>query len=384
MKTNRLLFVVAAGGLLMTACSKRESRMLTIVREDGTCSREISYHVSEQGLMTKRDEPLKNENFNLPADWERSWSVVGEDSVRHPAPMTQSQIDSLKRTYPNESIRYRVMLHARRQFDSVGEMSDSLTQAIQMLFKAESRLEKRFKWFYTYYTFQETFSCPDPSRYFPVPMDEFLGADSAAYWFTGQPNMALGLSGAEQKELLDRIEPKVSLWLSTNFLAYIYRTIGEDYYDDVQNPPVSRERFLALQDSFLSMPAIRHPENVNLLNTGQEVSALLRDFYHSDAYTPILEDSTFLEGSIVNRHNGYMLLTMIDFDYDLVMPGKVLDIGIGTVRGDVISYRLTGERLIPGAYTIAATSRVTNVWAFVVMLIILLLAVASFVFGKAR
>ena len=44
MKTNRILFILAAMMLLMTSCSNRDERMLTIINEDGSCSREISFH----------------------------------------------------------------------------------------------------------------------------------------------------------------------------------------------------------------------------------------------------------------------------------------------------------------------------------------------------
>ena len=44
MKTNRFLVIVTAAALLMTSCSNENERMLTIVNEDGTCSREMTFH----------------------------------------------------------------------------------------------------------------------------------------------------------------------------------------------------------------------------------------------------------------------------------------------------------------------------------------------------
>ena len=43
---------------------------------------------------------------------------------------------------------------------------------------------------------------------------------------------------------------------------------------------------------------------------------------------------------------------------------------------------LTGERLIPQDYVITATSRVTNVWAFVVTFFVIAIAVGSFFYRK--
>jgi hypothetical protein len=64
------------------------------------------------------------------------------------------------------------------------------------------------------------------------------------------------------------------------------------------------------------------------------------------------------------------------------MPGKVRDAGMGLYDGEVIHYKLTGDRLIPGSYTITATSRVTNIWAFVVTLLVIAIAVGSFFYRK--
>ena len=66
--------------------------------------------------------------------------------------------------------------------------------------KASSQLEKHFKWFYTDYTFTETFANED-STLFPIPLSQFLSADTASFWFTGQPNLTRSLSGAEMKEI---------------------------------------------------------------------------------------------------------------------------------------------------------------------------------------
>jgi hypothetical protein len=55
----------------------------------------------------------------------------------------------------------------------------------------------------------------------------------------------------------------------------------------------------------------------------------------------------------------------------------VVDAGTGVCRNGTIFYPLTGERLIPQDYTITATSRVINIWAFIVTLLIVVLAIGS-------
>ena len=62
--------------------------------------------------------------------------------------------------------------------------------------------------------------------------------------------------------------------------------------------------------------------------------------------------------------------------------GPVVDAGTGVCRDGIIYYAFTGERLIPHDYVITATSRVTNVWAFIVTLLIILLAIGSFFYRR--
>ena len=107
---------------------------------------------------------------------------------------------------------------------------------------------------------------------------------------------------------------------------------------------------------------------------------VINDYFKSDAITSAI----CLYDSIDTHYTKHGHIMELFLDYDLVMPGKVTDAGMGLYDGEVIHYRLTGERLIPGPYTITATSRVTNIWAFIVTFLIVLLAVGSFFYHPLR
>ena len=209
MKTNRFYIIAAVLVLLITSCDN-ESNMLTIINEDGTCSREMSFH-----------------------------------------PMTEAQWDSLRKVFPKQDVRSHVLMHTKRDFSSVSEMSDSLTKVVNHLFKATASLDKHFKWFYTDYVYTETYAINDMQQLFTIPLDKFVSADTASYWFTGQPNLAEDLTGSEQKELLDGIESKISKWMNANTFDYIYTYIANVFWKDIKNPPVSKEEFLVNKNSII-------------------------------------------------------------------------------------------------------------------------------------
>lgn len=348
--------------------------MLTVINADGTCSREYTFHSTQQWLGIPPEEDYDS---IVDKTWERSWSVLGADSVRYPVPLTEAQLDSMQALDLNKPLGNMLMVHAKKDYNSVEEMSAEIYRAERShLIKAEgikasSKLEKRFKWFYTDYTFTETFAYED-STLFPIPLSQFLSADTASYWFTGQPDLTRGYSGAEQKEMLDRIEKKVSQWSNANWFYEICNVIIANY-DKIQNPPVSKERFASIRDSLVMLPCVINADEEGFVAEG--VHSQFEKLFQSDAYTQFLQS---YEGGL----GEYKPLLSFGTGYDLVMPGRVQDAGMGQYDGEVIHYRLGGERMIPGDYTITATSRVTNVWAFIVTILVVVLAVGSFFYRR--
>ena len=374
MKTNIIIIAAMMLVLIMASCKNKDDRMLTVINADGTCSREYTFHSTQQWLGIPPEEDYDS---IVDKTWERSWSVLGADSVRYPVPLTEALLDSMQAQDLSKPLGNMLMVHVKKDYKSVEEMSAQIYRVEQSHLakvegiKASSQLEKHFKWFYTDYTFTETFANED-STLFPIPLSQFLSADTASFWFTGQPNLTRSLSGAEMKEMLDGIEKKVSQWGNANWFAEICKVIS-DHYDKVKNPPVSKERFISICDSLVMLPCVLDPKDSESVEEG--VFDLLHDVFQSDVYTEFLRS---YEGGL-GQYGG---LLSFGNNYDLVMPGRVLDAGMGEYDGEVIHYRLGGERMIPGDYTITATSRVTNVWAFIVTILVVLLAIGSFFYRR--
>ena len=377
MKTNRFYIIAAALVLLITSCND-DSSMLTIINEDGTCSREMSFHPNPQAVMATVDQSIDNDGLHFKSDWERTWSVMG-DSTRHACPMTEAQWDSLRKVFPNSDVGSHILMHAKRHFGSVAEMSDSLTKVVNHLFKATASLDKHFKWFYTDYVYTETYTLTDMQQLFPIPLDRFVSADTASYWFTGQPNLAEDLTGSEQKELLDGIESQISKWMNANTFDYIYTYIVKRFWKDIKNPPVGRGQFLANKDSLLMSPAVA---NMKIFDEPEQVAKILKDYYHTDAFEPLFSEDRHWDRILDHQYMSLKYLMWMKPQLNLVMPGRVIDSGMGKVDGNVISYRFSGERLLPHDYVISASSRVTHVWAYVITILVIIIAIGSFFYRK--
>lgn len=377
MKTSRFYIIAAVLVLLITSCND-DASMLTIINEDGTCSREMSFHPHPKDVMAPVNEPVENDGLHFGSDWERTWSVM-VDSTRHACPMTEAQWDSLQKVFPNSNVRSHILMHTKRHFGSVGEMSDSLTKVVNHLFKATASLDKHFKWFYTDYVYTETYTLTDMQQLFPIPLDRFVSADTASYWFTGQPNLAEDLTGSEQKELLDGIESKISQWMNANTFDYIYTYIAHVFWKDIKNPPVTNGQFLANKDSLLMSPAVA---NMKIFDEPEQVAKILKDYYHTDAFEPLFSEDRHWDRILDHQYMSLKYLMWMKPQLNLVMPGRVIDGGMGKVDGNVISYRFSGERLLPHDYVISATSRVTHVWAYIVTFLVIIVAIGSFFYRR--
>ena len=363
MKTNSKTIAMMLLVLLMASCKNKDNSMLTVINADGTCSREYSFHTTEEQLMIPQEEDFDS---LIDKHWERTWSVLGNDTVRYPVPLTKAQFDSIQGQDNSRDLSNCLMAHVKKQFETVQDMSDHLLMTEG--FKASSTLEKHFKWFYTDYTFTETFAYVGPPI-FPIPINRFLSADTASYWFTGQPDLTHNCSGEEQKEVLDKIEVKVNQWINANWFAEFCRTIA-DNYDKVKNPPVSKESFVSQCNELMMHPDILKDTDDNVDN----YKKVLDNHFHTDAYTSLLKSDS------LDNYLDYDDFLSFYTNYDLVMPGKVMDAGMGEYDGNVIHYRVSGERTIPNdyKYSIKATSRVTNIWAFLVTFFVIVLAIGSF------
>jgi hypothetical protein len=352
------IFCVA---LLLTSCYQPKVVMHTIIHNDDSmpCTREVMYsNVMSQEM---RD------------------SLWGKTSVGWSQPLPEClNIDAFFNSHTDIGEGDTVTTSFSKFFESVEKMCEEtplLLNGTKM--RSNANLEKRFRWFYTEYVYTETFCCVGDS--FKLAPTDYADKDAVSYWFTGQPNLLQGLNGAEAYEKLGNMEPAVTKWLNDNLFK-----VGFDFivahYDSIPNPPVSRERFVELQDSLVHY-IIEGEEDILAAQPDDK----LRSFFHSDAYAMFFDEDNPLGEELNREFLNRLNIFWFNVPYTLTMPGKVTDTGNGTLQPDgTIFYPFTGERLIPQDYTITATSRVTHIWAYIVTLLIILLAIGSFLYRRRR
>ena len=330
--------------------------MHTIINEDGTCIREVAY----SNVMSQQERDSLWDKGNI------GWS--------QPIPECLN-VDAFDNSHTDIGKGDTVTTTFSKSFRSAEEMCEQTPlQMNGRRLQSKATLDKRFRWFYTEYTFKEVFACVGDT--FKIPANNYADKDVVSFWFTGQPNLIQGLSGAEASEKLNKMEPKITKWLNDNLIKTCFDFIA-NHYDSIANPPVSREQFVALQDSMAKKMLEGHDDIMEIKPTDA-----FQNFFHSNAYAMFFDDETPCGKGLNNELLSRMNILWFSVPYTLSMPGAIVDAGTGTIKDGVIIYPLTGERLIPHDYIITATSRVTNVWAFIVTILVILLAIGSFFWKK--
>ena len=356
MKTSKLLGIALAGTLLLSSCYQPDVVMHTTITDDSwwPCERKITYsNVMPQKM---RDSLWTKEGVK--------WSQPLPECIN-----TDAFIGSHTDIGEGDTVSTTFSM----PFKSTEEMSQQTPLQLNgTRLRSKASLKKQFRWFYTNYVFSETFYCVGDT--FKIAPTNYADKDIVSYWFTGQPNLVEGMSGAEALQKIEGMEPFVNKWLNDNLFQTSFDFIV-NHYDSIANPPVSRERFVELRDS-LAHHVLKGQKDILDVNP-QEV---MQSFFHSDAYAIFFDDETPCGKELNKELTNSLNILWFNVPYTLTMPGKVTQTGNGTLQPDgTIFYPFTGERLIPQDYIITATSHVTHIWAYIVTLLIILIAIGSFV-----
>ena len=361
MNTSKLFGIALIGTLLLASCYQPDVVMHTTIKDDAwfPCEREISYsNVMSQQI---RD------------------SLWGKTDVKWSQPLPEClNTDAFMDTHTEIGKNDTVSTTFSMYFKSIEEMSEQIPLQLNgTRLRSKANLKKQFRWFYTKYIFTETFYCVGDT----FKLGDSLYADKAlvSYWFTGEPNLVKGLSGAEASQKLSEIEPSINHWLNDNLIKVGFDFIV-NHYDSITAPPVSKERFIELHDSLVRYITTGTDEFLDI-----HPQEKLQAFFHSDAYNVFFEGETSLCKGLTSELCKQLNIFWFNVPYTLTMPGTVIDAGNGALQPDgSILYPFTGERLIPKDYTIVATSRVTHIWAYIATGIVILIALISLYYRKRQ
>ena len=372
-----------------TSCNKKQLSMQTVINEDGTCERVVS--ITCKGGSLVKDSLVSSDVvlgqfvdtaiLHFDDSWKATWSPRHETQVNE-FPISQKELKRLgaemKKKGMEGTALDTIRLDLRRSFASVDEMCKNMPLKYNgKRLEVKGELKKMFKWFYTDYTYTETYKSIGGE--YETPVTKYLTEEETNTWFVGLPQSTKDMKGNEVKVMLDQIEGKICVWAVDNMMRDLAHVLLR-HYDSIENPPMDKKTFASKCDSLVTY-SIEHIYAVWEENNFAE--RMMEEFFKSNAYNEAMEMSPFHEEYETAVNEKYLAMSdQSNVDYALTLPGEIISTGEGTLVDGVVHYKFSMEKLVPHDYVITATSRVKNIWTYVVSVLIILVAVGSFIYKR--
>ena len=369
MKKINSIFILILALIVITSCDKaRNVNVNTVINEDGTCTREVSYETT----MTQENRDI-------------NW---GKGKTGHALPVPEN-IDVESMTFSHNEIKGDTVKSVFTQkYASVEEMhnkSPFMLDGKPLKSKVEYKKENSF--FYTTYTYAETFESLKDEL--PIPVDSIGNKDIVQYWFRGYPDINImcdehgnSLPGSEVAVRIQEIEEKVDKWVDNNIITVYFNTMAQ-YYDSIQNPPVTKDEFLASRKDFIKYFEKNFEVKLDTLDT--DIRLCFDGYYKSNAYDIFFDDGCKYNKEIDEKIIKLFKILDIDIRHTVTMPGKVCAgnrIRFNYDEDGTGHFRISGGDLITGDMYYSISTRQYHPWAFVLTGLVIMIAVCSIIYGK--
>ncbi len=337
-------FIMGAGmALVLSSCDKVNSQIDTVINDDGSCYRQVT-------VLTDR--------FTS--------NYAGWDTVMH-SPYEKIKTGTLEACSSSPIVEARFA----RNFNSVHEMCESWSkfEKKNWAIKSVGHLKTQFKWFYTVYTFRESFRFPD--GLITVPPTNYLKPEECSFWSTGRPDILEGLQGNNMATVVHWLDKRVENW-RYDLILNKFMDIFVEHWDELENPPVSKNEFNEKRGMVISMWNSEKEFKFGL----NDCDAFLDEFFKTDAFSNACRSESNIYKAISAFDKNLKGLCGKEYNCTLKMPGTIMDSNVGSITDNVLHYRLSADLLVDH-YDVIVISRKANVWAFVITILVLATAVAS-------
>ena len=338
------IFLTMFAAAIVSSCSSYYY-VYTDVNENLSVERKVYAEISEGGAAS---------DFLSPSVW-------AESSVEKPFAVDfYDQLCTMEKFYDASAPDL-----SRLSFQPAPDQNDN------PLFSAEETLDKRFRWFYTYYDYKAVFKSLKDRL--PLDFDGYITAKQRSLFFNGQ-NPPEGWNGMEMYYLLDDVNTKFAEWYS-DAVFFVLCDIFKPYCSESQVAVLSECRDEFMKDIDRTVVFVMEPD---------DFMARLSEIYPGKGFDKVYYDNEDLLKASYEKEAVLISYFGYSFVYTTRLPGKYYDgNAVDFIDGNP-SWKVDAFRLLDGDLEFQAVSRKLNVWAFVLTfaIIILLLQIFAKVFAK--
>jgi hypothetical protein len=317
---------VAGLALVLTVSGCLEIKTRTTVSEDGSSERIVT--------LRRPTRSLPNAAYPIPRD--SSWTVEWNE-----LPQGEKQV------------QYEYV--ARKRFATPADLEKEYAAIPDTgVLTVRVHLAKRFRWFYTYFDFKETYSLRSEFR--QIPISAVLTPEEIAHY-------QYSYTGSIQDSILDA---KIRAWNDRNqwddFFQGLVRIVENRNIPDVTVLKLMRtkERFLALVEVWGKEKGKKSGKD----DPGAFFAAILEEVLETKSVRSLKPDLDALWEDWLGKHDR-MGTANGTYENSVQLPGILLETNSNRVQGNLVAWKVKTEQLGVGEFVMTAQSRVANTWAFV-------------------
>ena len=346
---GRLCAILAV--VVMAGC--REITTTTRIFPDGSCERTIKLSGDSTDLKTAFDG-----RFPMPVD--STWKVTQKTDTT----TSTTEVKSGKKTGKKEN---RITI-ATKRFQSIGDLNRLYQEKWKDSLKVqvEIRLDRRFRWFNTFFKYRETYKACTP--FTKVKISDFLTPREQALYYV--KNDTLGL------------DKKVDQWLLKSYYEEFFEAVAacsETIKVKGLSPPDVRGSKQRLFEAFKGFVDL----NSNCYDLPKTIK-FLEGFYRNQGVAAWSDRLDAALKDIVKKQSFLMDLDSDSYVNRVVMPGLILDTNAPSVEGSTVEWKLKSNRFYWEDFVMRVESRVVNRWAIWVTALLLLAVLGALAVSLIR
>ena len=244
-----------------------------------------------------------------------------------------------------------------RHFPSIDAANKEMNVANDTLWQIESKLESRFRWFYTYHRYSDSYSALNRFRH--ININDYFTPEDFAF--------------------IDRVSDSELNFADSLFLEYIGDKIFEGFATEAWLDEIEQALFSVLDD--VGQPAIKQRIDIRrLLDDTEEITDDAIDDIVPIAHRLGIDvDTLGIADKLIERYKG--VESRINFMGDAIniellhiieVPGTILETNALQVHGKTATWSPRIIKLCLQPYTMYAEYRTMNWWAIIVSAIVVL------------
>ncbi|MFO7369806.1 MAG: hypothetical protein R6X09_06000 [Bacteroidales bacterium] len=347
-------------------CNSADHHMYTRISADGSCYREFRGWSMDSAFIA--GDTSKNP-FPVRIDSTWKMSIYG----KHEGDSIMKQIDKQYYYSHIHDSAFMAYLNIRKEYSSVKNMDETFRFYNSPWDSVKPALswDKKFRWFYTYFEFSETY--PHQNPFTTIPIENYLSPEELETLYGHHTDLYKGKIGIEIRDMLNDMEGRSNAWLNRSVYEENYNFFLKNYRF-LKNMPVDSVTFARAKDPvYLQFGKDTLLPDVTIkLDTVLNKHFNTRCFTSSDCMPPDLEKK--YEKEFPDYAKGFGM----ELSYQLTMPGKVLETDAPFFNGDTLKWKLDQYRFFFTDYKLYAASRKPNYWAFAATAIIVILSTLAF------